>query len=67
MNLYIRLQFGHTFAELEAIVFLYSCQNSMEAAKNCVDIYFTLRTHCKDFFAERSLATKGMRTAMSMM
>lgn len=55
------------YIELEAIVILHSCRNSMEAAKICVDTYFTMRTHCKDFFAQRSLTAKGMQTALSMM
>lgn len=41
--------------ELEALIFLYACHNSVEKAKVCLDTYFTCRTHCPEFFGKRDV------------
>ncbi|XP_060534442.1 alpha-tocopherol transfer protein-like [Cylas formicarius] len=37
--------------ELQATLALHSCFYRVEAAKNCLDSYFTIRTHCPEIFA----------------
>lgn len=42
-------------AELEAIFFFHSCKCDIEAAKKCIDTYFTVRTMCPEFFGNRDV------------
>ncbi|KAJ6634789.1 hypothetical protein Bhyg_13368, partial [Pseudolycoriella hygida] len=53
--------------ELEIIVYLHSCYNSLEAAKVCIDTAFTIRTHCPDFFANRDVLGKDVEGQMGVM
>ncbi|CAD7092405.1 unnamed protein product [Hermetia illucens] len=52
--------------EIEAILFLYSCHNSMELAKQTVDLNFTLRTLCPEFFAKRDTSSSDIQRAMKV-
>lgn len=42
-------------SEIEVILFLHSCKYSTEYAKQVIDSFLTCRTHCPEFFKDRSL------------
>lgn len=53
-----------TRIELEAIIFLHACENSMEKAKVCMDTYHTTRTHCPEFFGNRDVFGQDVSNQM---
>lgn len=52
--------------ELEVILFVYSCYNRVELAKQTIDIYYTTRTHCPEFFSNRDINGSDVSNAMNV-
>ncbi|CAK9806903.1 Alpha-tocopherol transfer protein-like [Anthophora quadrimaculata] len=53
-------------ADLHLLLFLHSNYNSIEAAKNTVENFFTIRSHVPEFFANRDpLGSKDLRQAFN--
>lgn len=53
-------------ADLHLLLFLHSNYNSIEAAKNTVESFFTIRSHVPEFFANRDpLGSKDLRQAFN--
>lgn len=40
---------------MEAIIFVHSCQYDLEKAKQCMDLYYTIRTMCTEIFGNRDV------------
>lgn len=55
------------FTELEAIIFLHACNYSVEKAKTCMDTYFTVRTHCPEFFGKRDVNGADITAQMKVL
>lgn len=53
--------------ELEALIFLHACHNSVEKAKICLDTYYTCRTHCPEFFAKRDVNGADVKAQMEIL
>ncbi|KAK9754081.1 CRAL/TRIO domain [Popillia japonica] len=48
--------------ELEIILFLHSCYYRIEPTKTCIDNFYTIRTLCPEFFANRDPRTNPAET-----
>ena len=42
------------FIEMEAIVHLHAWDYDIERTKKCIDMFYTMRTHTPEFFANRN-------------
>jgi hypothetical protein len=47
------------------ILFLHCCQHSLEACKQTIEAYYTIRTHAPELFGNRDPRRKGIREAIS--
>lgn len=54
-------------SELEALIFLHACHNSVEKAKACLDTYYTCRTHCPEFFGKRDVNGADVAQQMNIL
>ncbi|XP_044740731.1 alpha-tocopherol transfer protein-like [Chrysoperla carnea] len=52
--------------ELEIILFLHSCYYRMELAKITIDNYYTVRTHCPEFFCNRDAKNKTVKEILDV-
>ncbi|KAJ3618116.1 hypothetical protein MTP99_006147 [Tenebrio molitor] len=52
--------------ELQAILFLQSCYYRNEAAKAAIDNFFTIKTHCPEFFRDRNATVKTVKAALDV-
>jgi hypothetical protein len=52
--------------ELQAILFLQSCYYRNEAAKAAIDNFFTIKTHCPEFFRDRNAMVKTVKAALDV-
>ena len=69
-NLQLHLKFIcfiNIISELEALIFLHACYNSVEKAKACLDTYFTCRTHCPEFFGKRDVNGADVTAQMKIL
>ncbi|XP_031637357.1 alpha-tocopherol transfer protein-like [Contarinia nasturtii] len=53
--------------ELDAIIFLHACNYSVEKAKICMDTYYTIRTHCPEFFGQRDVNGHDITAQMNIL
>lgn len=51
--------------EIQLILFLHSTNNSIESAKNVIDIYFTMKTACADIFGSRTFDDKVIQEGLN--
>lgn len=51
-------------SEIEAIQFFHSCLFSMEFAKQTIDINFTVKTHCPEFFSGWNFQNEDLQKIM---
>ncbi|XP_056646739.1 uncharacterized protein LOC130451618 [Diorhabda sublineata] len=51
--------------ELQLILFLHSCNNSIETAKNVIDIHFCMKTACRDIFGSRTMHDKVFQEGLN--
>lgn len=54
-------------SESDVKMFLHCNYSDVEAAKKTIENYYTFRTSCKDFFANRDVDDPEIKTAMSLM
>ncbi|XP_017781318.1 PREDICTED: alpha-tocopherol transfer protein-like [Nicrophorus vespilloides] len=52
--------------ELQVILFLNACYYSNEATKRCIDNFYTIRTHCPEFFANRNPKSKQLKEGLDI-
>lgn len=50
--------------EFEMILFFHACECKVEATKVCIDNYYTVRTHCPEYFAKRDVRAKDLAQVM---
>lgn len=63
----LRITKKKLISELEALIFLHACYNSMEKAKIAMDTYHTTRTHCPEFFAKRDVNGADVAAQMKVL
>lgn len=56
----------HLFPELESIIFIHACNNDIEKAKQCSETYYTVRSHCPEFFAKRDVFGEDIKARMKV-
>ena len=56
---------GDMFTDEQLILFLHCCQHSLEACKQTIEAYYTIRTHAPELFGNRDPRRKGIQEAMS--
>jgi len=53
--------------EEQLILFYHSCYYDMEAAKSCVEVYYTLRTNTPEFFSGRTIERPELKKALEVL
>jgi len=56
---------GDMLTDEQLILFLHCCQHSLEACKQTIEAYYTIRTHAPELFGNRDPRRKGIQEAMS--
>jgi hypothetical protein len=51
----------------QLILFLNCCQHSLEACKQTIEAYYTIRTHAPELFGQRDPEGNEIQQAMSIM
>jgi len=56
---------GDMLTDEQLILFLHCCQHSLEACKQTIEAYYTIRTHAPELFGNRDPRRKEIQEAMS--
>jgi hypothetical protein len=51
----------------QLILFLHCCQHSLEASKQTIEAYYTIRTHAPELFGNRDPRRKGIQDTLTVM
>jgi hypothetical protein len=57
---------GDMLTDEQLILFLHCCQHSLEACKQTMEAYYTIRTHAPELFGNRDPRWKDIQRLMSV-
>jgi hypothetical protein len=57
---------GDMLTDEQLILFLHCCQHSLEACKQIIEAYYTIRTHAPEVFGKRDPRRKEIHQTLSI-
>jgi hypothetical protein len=58
---------GDMLTDEQLILFLHCCQYSLEACKQTIEAYYTIRTHAPEMFGNRDPRRKEIQQTLSIL
>ncbi len=63
----ILIELFYSPVEDRIVIFLHSCYYKLEATKNTIESYFSIRSHATDLFSNRDPCSKEIQEALETM